>query len=105
MKAAVQDFKVVGDVRGAGMMIGLDIVENGLTKRQAPAAACYIREGLKARSVLVSTDGPHNSIIKMKPPLCFGLREADRLVTELRAVHFCCTIFSHNMSEEDLIQS
>lgn len=85
----IQDFKVVGDVRGAGMMIGLDIVENGLTKRHAPAAACYIREGLKARSVLVSTDGPHNSIIKMKPPLCFGLKEADQLVKHLRAV---CTL-------------
>lgn len=68
------------------MMIGLDIVENGLTKRHAPAAASYIREGLKARAVLVSTDGPFNSIIKMKPPLCFGLKEADRLVKQLRLV-------------------
>lgn len=77
---------MIGDVRGAGMMIGLDIVENGLTKRQAPAAAQYIREGLKSRGVLVSTDGPFNSIIKMKPPLCFGIREADQLVSELRKV-------------------
>ena len=68
------------------MMVGLDIVENGVTKRHAPAAAKYIREGLKARRVLVSTDGPHNSIIKIKPPLCFGKPEADRLVRELRTV-------------------
>ena len=68
------------------MMIGLDIVENGLTKRHAPAAACYIREGLKARCVLISTDGPFNSIVKMKPPLCFGLKDADQLVKQLRAV-------------------
>ena len=82
----LQDYKVIGDVRGAGMMIGLDIVENGLTKRHAPSAAQFIREGLKARGVLVSTDGPFNSIIKMKPPLCFGLREADQLVRQLKTV-------------------
>jgi len=81
-----QDFKCVGDVRGAGMMVGIDVVENGLTKRHAPAAAKYVREGLKARRVLVSTDGPHNSVIKIKPPLCFGKREADRLVRELKQV-------------------
>lgn len=68
------------------MMIGLDIVENGLTKRHAPAAARYVREGLKARGVLVSTDGPYNSIIKMKPPLCFGKKDADRLLKEMRLV-------------------
>jgi adenosylmethionine-8-amino-7-oxononanoate aminotransferase len=83
----LQEFKFVGDVRGAGMMVGIDIVESGLSKRQAPAAAKFIREGLKARRVLVSTDGPHNSIIKIKPPLCFGKKEADRLVRELRPVN------------------
>lgn len=82
----LQDFKFVGDVRGVGMMIGLDIVDNGLRKRHAPKAAIWIREALKARRVLVSTDGPFNSIIKLKPPLCFGKPEADRLIRELRPV-------------------
>ena len=77
---------MLGDVRGAGMMIGLDIVENGLTRRHAPAAAQFIREGLKSRGVLVSTDGPFNSIIKIKPPLCFGIKEADHLIAQLRQV-------------------
>lgn len=68
------------------MMIGLDIVDNGVSKRHAPAAAQWIREALKARHVLVSTDGPYSSIIKLKPPLCFGQREADQLLRELRPV-------------------
>lgn len=81
-----EDFKFVGDVRGAGMMIGLDIVENGLSKRHAPEAAKWIREALKARRVLVSTDGPFSSVIKLKPPLCFGRQQADRLLRELLPV-------------------
>ena len=67
-------------------MIGLDIVEDKVSKKQAPVIAAYIREGLKARGVLVSTDGPFNSIIKMKPPLCFGVKEADKLLRHLQAV-------------------
>lgn len=73
------------------MMIGLDIVENGLTKAPAPAAAKWIREAMKARHVLVTTDGPHNSIIKMKPPLCFGIPEANQLLRELRPVRLLLT--------------
>ena len=84
----LQDFKFVGDVRGVGMMVGLDIVDNGVSKRQAPAAAKWIREALKARRVLVSTDGPFSSIIKLKPPLCFGKLEADQLLRELQLVRF-----------------
>ena len=82
----IQEHKFIGDVRGVGMMIGLDIVENGLTKRHAPAAAKYIREALKSRGVLVSTDGPFNSIVKMKPPLCFGKFEANYLLKHLHQV-------------------
>jgi len=101
LQSLKEDFKCVGDVRGAGMMVGIDVVENGLTKRHAPAAAKYVREGLKARRVLVSTDGPHNSVIKIKPPLCFGKREADRLVRELKQV--LETLPKELLSESNLI--
>ena len=93
----------MGDVRGAGMMIGLDIVDNGASKRQAPAAAKWIREAMKARHVLLSTDGPFNSILKIKPPLCFGFREADHLLRELRPVRnlrMLPVLFSSNGSPE-----
>lgn len=69
-------------------MIGLDIVDNGMAKNHAPETAKHIREGLKSRGVLVSTDGPYNSIIKMKPPLCFGIKEADRFLKNLVVVRF-----------------
>ena len=52
----------------------------------APAAAKWIREAMKARHVLLSTDGPKENILKMKPPLCFGRAEVDHLVRELRLV-------------------
>ena len=82
----LQEHKFVGDVRGAGMMIGIEIVDNGLSKRHAPVAAKWIREAMKARRVLLSTDGPFENILKIKPPLCFGKKDADRLLKELAEV-------------------
>ena len=45
-----------------------------------------LERALKSRGVLVSTDGPFNSIVKMKPPLCFGKFEANYLLKHLHQV-------------------
>ena len=40
---------------------------------------------LRDRGVLISTDGPHDNVLKIKPPLVVGRAEADILLTELDA--------------------
>ncbi|KAG2451934.1 hypothetical protein HYH02_003708 [Chlamydomonas schloesseri] len=78
--------EVLGDVRGLGLFIGVEIVRDRTSKRHAPVTAKWLKERLKARRVLLSTDGPYDNVIKIKPPLAFGQREADALVEQLRQV-------------------
>jgi len=41
---------------------------------------------MRDRGVLVSTDGPFHNVLKIKPPLCFTARDADRLVSTLDGI-------------------
>ena len=78
----VQDYPCIGHVRGLGLFLGIEMVIPG-SKRPAPGTAKFVKEGLKTRRVLVSTDGHHNHVIKIKPPMCFDRSNADSLVTNL----------------------
>ncbi len=57
---------IIGDVRGVGLMIGVELVTNPGTKAPAPALALWVKERCKARRVLLSTEGPYNNVIKIK---------------------------------------
>uniref|UniRef100_A0A914HZ59 Uncharacterized protein n=1 Tax=Globodera rostochiensis TaxID=31243 RepID=A0A914HZ59_GLORO len=72
--------KSVGDVRGAGMFWGVDLVKSRCTREPNSELAHKLILKLKREDgVLLSIDGPYGNILKFKPPLCFGvtdLREA-----------------------------
>ncbi|EFJ46733.1 hypothetical protein VOLCADRAFT_92827 [Volvox carteri f. nagariensis] len=86
LRQLLQTHEVVGDVRGLGLFLGIEIVRDKASKRHAPATARWIKERMKARRVLISTDGPYDNVIKIKPPMVFGIREADMLLREFREV-------------------
>ena len=73
----------VGDVRGRGLYLGLDLVTDRNTKQPASRLAADIANRLRERGVLISTDGPHDNVIKIKPPLVFTRADADILCFEL----------------------
>jgi 4-aminobutyrate aminotransferase-like enzyme len=75
--------QLIGDVRGIGLFVGLDIVTCPVAKTPGPMFASAIKEAAKARRVLLSTDGPAENVIKIKPPLVFGPAEVDCLVAVL----------------------
>jgi 4-aminobutyrate aminotransferase-like enzyme len=75
--------QVIGDIRGIGLFVGLDIVACPIAKTPGPMFAAAIKEAAKARRVLLSTDGPADNVIKIKPPLVFGPAEVDRLTAVL----------------------
>ncbi|GIL74813.1 hypothetical protein Vretimale_2410 [Volvox reticuliferus] len=78
--------EVVGDVRGLGLFLGIEIVRDKASKRHAPATARWLKERMKARRVLLSTDGPYDNVLKIKPPLVFGITEAEILLGQLSEV-------------------
>lgn len=83
---AAQRFAFVGDVRGSGLMIGVEIVDNKASKKPAPSAAAHIKEAMVARHVLLAVDGPHANVVKIKPPMVFAEPECDHLIAELTQV-------------------
>ncbi|GLI69486.1 hypothetical protein VaNZ11_014119 [Volvox africanus] len=78
--------EVLGDVRGLGLFLGIEVVRDKASKRHAPATARWLKERMKARRVLLSTDGPYDNVLKIKPPLVFGIREAEVLLGQLSEV-------------------
>ncbi len=76
----------IGDVRGLGLFLGVELVCDRETLEPATRQAEYVVERMKECGVLVSTDGPFRNVLKIKPPLVFGDRDADRLVDTLDRV-------------------
>ena len=76
----------IGDVRGAGLYTGVEMVKDRATKEPDPAAASAIVNGLRERRVLISATGFHANTLKIRPPLVFSLANATRLLTELEVV-------------------
>lgn len=76
----------IGDVRGSGLFLGLDLVRNRETREPAAAAASYIVNRLRDRGILTGTDGPHHNVIKLRPPLIFSEADADLFVATLDSV-------------------
>ncbi|MDP6540305.1 MAG: aminotransferase class III-fold pyridoxal phosphate-dependent enzyme [Planctomycetota bacterium] len=77
---------LIGDVRGLGLFIGVELVLDRTTLEPAAAEATRVVEAMKDRGVLLSTDGPGHNVIKIKPPLAFGPAEAERVAAELATV-------------------
>jgi len=65
-------YSVIGDVRGSGLFLGLDLVLSRETREPAPLQASYIVNRLRDRGILAGTDGPHHNVIKLRPPLIFS---------------------------------
>lgn len=79
------DFDYLGDIRGPGLFIGLDIVDNKEDKNPDREKAIEIVEILKSKGVLISNAGQYRNVLKLRPPLVFDSGHADFLLDELRA--------------------
>ena len=75
----------IGDVRGAGLYVGVDVVTDPETKAPDTALALDIVEGLRDRRILTSVCGPGN-VLKLRPPLVFDDADLDRLLVGMSEV-------------------
>jgi len=73
----------IGDVRGGGLFIGVELVLDRETLEPAPEQAAFVIEQMKDRGILISTDGPLHNVLKIKPPLAFTARDAECLIETL----------------------
>lgn len=77
---------LIGDVRGTGLFIGVELVTDRDSKNPAPKAARFIVNAMRDRGVLISRIGLHDNVLKMRPPLPFSRTNADLLIETLDAV-------------------
>ncbi len=77
---------VIGDVRGSGFFLGLDLVRDRETRHPATEEASYVVNRLRDRGILTGTDGPHHNIIKLRPPLVFSEADADLFLATLDSI-------------------
>ncbi|MGG6897650.1 aminotransferase class III-fold pyridoxal phosphate-dependent enzyme [Rhizobium sp. BR 315] len=78
-------FDIIGDVRGLGLFLGIELVTDRKTKAPATALARKINDGARARGILMGTEGPHDNVLKMRPPMIFSRANADHLLDVLNA--------------------
>uniref|UniRef100_UPI0035668D95 aminotransferase class III-fold pyridoxal phosphate-dependent enzyme n=1 Tax=Desulfosarcina sp. TaxID=2027861 RepID=UPI0035668D95 len=78
--------RLVGDVRGLGLYLGVELVTDHDTLAPAADEAAYICNRMKEYGFLISTDGPLHNVLKLKPPIIFSKANADALVDALEKV-------------------
>jgi 4-aminobutyrate aminotransferase-like enzyme/Ser/Thr protein kinase RdoA (MazF antagonist) len=83
LKQLMTKHSVIGDVRGLGLFLGVELVRDRSTLEPAAELANQIVERAKDEGILLSTDGPLHNVLKIKPPLPFSLANAERLVMTL----------------------
>jgi 4-aminobutyrate aminotransferase-like enzyme len=76
-------FPLIGDVRGLGLYIGVELVRDRQTLKPAAEEATYIANRMREKGILISTDGPLHNVLKIKPPLVFSEANADFSVETL----------------------
>ena len=76
---------LLGDVRGAGLYLGADVTSPQTGTPSGELAAAIVN-GMREHHVLISATGPNGNVLKIRPPLPFGLAHADQLLTVLSDV-------------------
>ncbi|BBO70764.1 4-aminobutyrate aminotransferase [Desulfosarcina alkanivorans] len=86
LSALKETSPLVGDVRGLGLYLGVELVTDHETLAPATDHAAYICNRMKDYGFLISTDGPLHNVLKLKPPIVFSRKDADALVDALEKV-------------------
>jgi 4-aminobutyrate aminotransferase-like enzyme len=86
VRALAERHEAIGDVRGRGLMTGVDLVHDRRTREPAGELATRVKDEVAERGVLLGTTGRHGNVLKIRPPLCITDDEARVIVTTLEEV-------------------
>jgi 4-aminobutyrate aminotransferase-like enzyme len=79
-----KDFPIIGDVRGQGFFLGIELVD--AQKKPLPKQTDYLINRMKDHGILMSSDGLDHNVLKIKPPLVFSKENAQQLLWYLRKI-------------------
>jgi len=77
MEKLMHKHSIVGDVRGMGLMLGMELVRDRATKEPAKEECAALHEGLRDCGILVGKGGLFGNVLRIKPPLCINKADVD----------------------------
>lgn len=83
LRALAQRHPMIGDVRGAGMIAGVELVRDRATLEPAKEETKRVINAMKEKGVLVGREGYHGNVLKIRPPMVFKPDNADFLIEAL----------------------
>jgi 4-aminobutyrate aminotransferase-like enzyme/Ser/Thr protein kinase RdoA (MazF antagonist) len=84
LKQLSKKFPIIGDVRGQGLFLGIELVDQEL--HPLAEKTDYVVNRMKEFGILMSSDGPNHNVIKIKPPLTFTIDNAQEVVFYLQKI-------------------
>ncbi len=84
LKKLSQEFPIIGDVRGQGLFLGIELVDSKMNPLASQTD--YLSNRMKDYGILISTDGPDHNVLKIKPPIIFTKENAKELIFYLKKV-------------------
>ena len=89
LRALMGRHPIIGEVRGLGLMLGIELVRDPVSKAPATAEAALIAERMREHGVLIGKGGLLGNVLRIKPPLCITTEDAD----------FSCQVLDHVLTE------
>jgi len=86
LQALAERHELIGDVRGKGLFYAVELVQDCQRQVAASAEARQVVNRLRDQGILISKIGPHDNILKIRPPLVFAQAHADLFVDTLDRV-------------------
>jgi len=86
LRALAERYEIIGDVRGSGLFLGVELVRDRETREPAGDEASFVANRMREMSILLGTDGPYHNVVKIRPPMPFDAADADRLVESFERI-------------------
>ena len=79
-------YPAIGGIRGSGLFTAVEFVDPSGAGAPDVATAGWVVNELRDRRILISASGPHENVLKIRPPLPFTTDHADLLLAQLDEV-------------------
>jgi 4-aminobutyrate aminotransferase-like enzyme len=82
LRALMARHEIIGDVRGCGLFLGVELVRDRVALEPAGEEAAFVANRMRERRVLLGTDGPYHNVVKIRPPMPFTVEDGGLLLEE-----------------------
>ena len=83
LKDLQQRHPAIGDVRGRGLMLAIEMVKDRKTKEPDGDVTAAVFESCRSQGLILSKSGPHRSVLRMVPPMCLSMSDVDQVAEGL----------------------